>query len=56
MRPGFPSNQPRCPRPGVALEEAVVLLELYLVVMVLSFSWAVYFIFVSKPVLLLGRT
>ncbi|CAL8284543.1 unnamed protein product [Merluccius merluccius] len=37
--------------PGVALEEAVVLLEVYLVVMVISFSWAVYFIFVSKPVL-----
>lgn len=28
-----------------------MLLEVYLVVMILSFSWAVYFIFVSKPVL-----
>lgn len=34
---------------SITLEEAVALLELYLVVMVISFSWAIYFIFVSKP-------
>lgn len=34
---------------AITLEEAVALLELYLVVMVISFSWAIYFIFVSKP-------
>lgn len=34
---------------ALTLEEAVALLELYLVVMVISFSWAVYFLFVSKP-------
>lgn len=34
---------------SITLEEAVALLELYLVVMLISFSWAIYFIFVSKP-------
>lgn len=33
----------------ITLEEAVALLELYLVVMIISFSWAIYFLFVSKP-------
>ena len=37
--------------PGLTLEEAVALLELYLVIMIISFSWALYFLFVSKPVM-----